>query len=103
MMQSVWTRIVLAGLIILGDSLFASESSQYSDDSHEAGNAVQLLQAAGLDSAGPGWQPPVAGTNSLQTDSNLTFKPFPAINVQLITLHEFHSFDPRAPPVPAIQ
>jgi hypothetical protein len=104
MMQSVWTKIVLAGLIILGDSSFASGSNQCGDDSHEAnGNAVQLLQPAALDDAGPRWEPPLAGVNSIQTDINLAFKPFPAANLQLTALHKYHSFNPRAPPSPANQ
>lgn len=104
MMQSIWTKIVLAGLIILGDSAFASECSQCGDDCHEAnGNTVQLLQPAALDDAGPGWKPPLALANSILTDINLAYKPFPAVNVQLTALHKFHSFNPRAPPVPAIQ
>jgi hypothetical protein len=50
MMHRVWTKIVVASLIVLGDGVFASEIKERGDDRYEAsGNVVQLSLPEVLD------------------------------------------------------
>jgi hypothetical protein len=102
MMHRVWTKIVVAGLIILGEGAFASDNNQRSNDWYEAnGNAVQLSQPTVPDDAGSRWQRSLAGTNRIQTDINLTYQIFAALTAPTSDQLKYHSFNPRAPPVPA--
>ena len=102
MMHRVWSKIVVAGLIILGEGAFASECNQCSDGRYEAsGNAVQLSQPAVLNDTGSKWEPSLAGANTIQPDINLTHQIFAAATVPVSGLLTYHPFNPRAPPVPA--
>jgi hypothetical protein len=104
MMHRVWTRIVVAGLVILGEGAFASESNQRSDDRYEAnGNAVQLSQPTVLDDAGSRGTPSLAGAYAIHPDINPAYQTFTAVTVPLSELLNYHPFNPRAPPLPANQ
>lgn len=102
MMHRVWKKVVIAGLIILGEGAIASESNQRSDDSYETNsNAVQLAQPVVLDDTGSMWKPSPAGANTIQPDISLTHQTFAAETALVSDLLKYHSFNPRAPPVPA--
>jgi len=102
MMHRVWKKIVVAGLIILGDGAFASESNERGDDRYESyGNAVQLSLPAVLDDIGSRWQSSLAGANTIRPDINLTYQVFAVVTVLVSDLLKYHPFSPRAPPVPA--
>jgi len=102
MMHRVWTKIVVAGLIILGDGSFASEINERCDDRYESnGKAVQLSLPAVLDDIGSRWQPSLAGANTIRPDINLTYQVFAVVTVPVSDLLKYHPFSPRAPPVPA--
>jgi hypothetical protein len=101
-MHRVWTKIVVAGLIILGEGAFASESNQHSDDSYEAsGNAVRLSQPVVLDDAVSRWIPSLAGAHTIQPCINPTYQVFVAVTVPVPNPPKYHPFNPSAPPVPA--
>lgn len=101
-MHSVWRKIVVAGLVILGEGTFASESSHRSDDSHEAyGDTVELSQPTFLDDTVTRWQPSLVGANTIRPDINPGYLTFVAVTVPVSALLNYHSFNPRAPPVPA--
>jgi len=100
MLHRVWKKIVVVGLIILGEGAFASERNERSDDTYEAnGNAVQLSQPTVLDNAGSKWQPSLSGANTIRTDINLTYQTFAVVTTPVSDLLKYHSFNPRAPPV----
>jgi len=102
MMHHIWTKIVVAGLIMLGEGVFASESCQRNDGRYEANSeTLQLSPPVGLDEVGSRWKSSPAGTNKLQTDINPTYQIFAAVTVPVSDLLKYHSFNPRAPPVPA--
>lgn len=102
MMHRVWLKIFVAGLIILGEDAFASESNQRIDSECEAsGNAVQLTQPIALDVTGSRWQSPLAGTNTIWSDFKLTYQTFVVVVIPVSNLLKYHPFNPRAPPVPA--
>jgi hypothetical protein len=103
MMHRVWTKIVVASLIVLGDGVFASEIKERGDDRYEAsGNVVQLSLPEVLDDIGYRWQPSLAGSNTIRLDIYLTYQSFAVVTVPVSDLLKYHPFSPRAPPVPAI-
>jgi len=103
MMQRVWAKLVIASLIIMGEGVFASESKLRSDDSPEAGSiTAQLLLLPPLD-AGESWRyPDVQASCPVWRDSDLPCLVPAVITAPLIGSPRDHTFNPRAPPVPAI-
>ena len=101
-MHRVWTKIFVAGLIILGEGAFASESNQRIDSKYEAsGNAVQLSQPIALDVTESRWYSPLAGANTVWSDIKLTNQTFAVVTIPVSDLLKYNPFNPRAPPVPA--
>jgi hypothetical protein len=102
MMHRVWEKIFVAGLIILGENAFASESNGCGDDRYKANdNAVQLSQPTVLDDIGSRWQLSLACANTIQPDINQTYLAFAVVTLPVSDLLKYHPFNPRAPPVPA--
>jgi hypothetical protein len=103
MIRRIWTKIVIAGLVILGEGAFASESNQRIDDRYEiSANAVQLSQPADLDEAGTNSKPSLAAAKSIQPVSSLAYQSIAAVSVPVSGLIKHHPCNPRAPPVPTI-
>lgn len=101
-MFRAWSKIVVTSLVILGVDVFASDNNQRIDESFEAASkAVQLSLPAVLDDIGSGWQPFLAGANTIQPNINLTYRAFSIVTVPLSVLLKYNPFSPRAPPVPA--
>ena len=103
MMHHVWTKIVVAGLIILGEGAFASESSEFGDDWYEADrNIAQLSQSLVQNADESMWQPPpLACVDATRIQTGTACQTFAAASVLLLNQLRYHSFSPRAPPVPA--
>lgn len=102
MMRSIWKKIVVACLVILGEGAFSSESNQRIDDNYEVNSkAVQLSQPSVLDDAGSRWKPSLAGTNTIRPYINKTYQTFAVVTVPVTGLHKYQPLNPRAPPVPA--
>ena len=101
-MFRVWSKIVVASLVILGVDVFASDSKQRIDQSYEAGgNAVQRSLPAVLDDFGYRWNPSEAGTYTIRPDINPACRDFVIVTPPVTGLLKYHLFSPRAPPFPA--
>ena len=102
MMQRVWAKLVIASLIILGDGVFASESTLRSDDSPEAGSiTAQPLLLPHLDAGNPPQDPDMQESDPALPDSDITWL-IPALPpAPLNGTSGHHAFNPRAPPISA--
>jgi len=102
MKHRFWTKFVVAGLVVMGEGAFASESSERGNDRYESnGNAIQLSLPEVLDDAGSGPRPPMASANSTQPGINHSTQSFTAVTAPVSDLLKYHPFNPRAPPLPA--
>jgi len=102
MMHRFLARLVMAALVILGEGVFASESTLRSDGSLEAGgiNAQPLLQPP-LDGSESPQDPDVQASGAVSQDSDLPLKVQAVFNTHSYGLPAYHAFNPRAPPSPA--
>jgi hypothetical protein len=101
-MYRVLTKFVVAALVILGDGLFASESSLRVDDCPVAHGGTILLSPPALqDDAGSGRQLPVCFAGEALPDIYQACQSSVLPAVPVPELLAYHPFNPRAPPVPA--
>lgn len=100
-MYQIWTKIVVASLILLGDSALASEINHRSDvEAVASGNTVQVSQTESLDDSGPRWQPILTGANSIQTKVNHKYKTLAPVVHSIAYTSKYDIYNPRAPPFP---
>jgi len=96
------TKIVVAGLLILGEGAFASESNGRGDDRCETnGDAVQRSQPEFQNDIWPIWQASLAAAYTIRTEIDPACQTFAPVTVPVSNLQKHHPFNPRAPPVPA--
>ena len=101
-MHRLWAKIVVAGLIILGEGALASEISQRSDDRHENGeNPALISQPVILDDSGSSCNPAFICIDGVRPQITLTHYKVAVAGVLTSDTFEYHPFNPRAPPVPA--
>jgi hypothetical protein len=102
MMQRVWAKLVIASLIILGDSVFSSESTLRSDDSHKLGSiTAQPLLLPLLDAGNPPQDQDMQESGPVWRYSDLPCLVPAVFTAPLGESPKYHAFNPRAPPVPA--
>ena len=100
-MYQIWTRIVVASLILLGDSALASEINQRSDaEAIASGNTVQVSQAESSDDSGSRWKPIFTGANSIQSKVNLRYQTLAPVVHSIAYTSNYDIYNPRAPPIP---
>lgn len=101
MMFQIWTIIVVASLILLGDSALASEINHRSDaEAVASGTTVQVSQPESPDDSVSRWQPILTGANSIQTKVNNKYKTLAPVVRSIAYTSKYGIYNPRAPPVP---
>jgi hypothetical protein len=101
-MHRLLAKLVITALVILGEGVFASESTLRNDGCLEAGgiNAQPLLQPH-LDGTESLQDPDVQASGAVSQDSDLPLKVQAVFNTHSYGLPGYHAFNPRAPPFPA--
>ena len=101
MMHTIWMRLFVTSLMLLGDYAYSSEFDSHFDvDIAACDNSIQSYQSAALDVDGTGWVPGHASDDAIrprfvfapQTIKSV-ISPFPNNS------HKYNSLNPRAPPV----
>ena len=101
MMCQIWIRIVVASLILLGESALASESNHRSDaEAIASGNTVQASQAESLDDSDSRWKPVLTGVNSIQSKVNLRYQTLTTLIHSNTYSYKYKLYNSRAPPAP---
>lgn len=99
MTYQIWTRIVVASLILLGDSAIASEISQRNDtEAVVSGNTVQISQPESLDDSDSMWQPLLTGANSIQNKVTHRYQTSTTLANANTNSSEYSLYNSRAPP-----
>ena len=99
MTHQIWTRIIIASLILLGDVASASEISQRGDIEAITGNSTTLISYSdSIDDSDSTWQPLFASSNIIQirvTGKYLTLATLVESNTYPT---EYNLYNSRAPP-----
>ena len=99
MTYQIWTRIVVAGLILLGDSAVASEISQRSDtEAVVSGSTVQISQPESLDDSDSIWLPLLMGAGSIQDKVTHRYLTSTTLAKANTNSSEYSLYNSRAPP-----
>lgn len=102
-MRRLWTKFVVASLIILGEGAFASEISQRTDDRHENVDNPAVISQSVIPADSASSYNPVASFCNDGGRPQITLTHYKAVVVSVLTSgsFEYNPFSPRAPPVPA--
>ncbi len=102
MTHQIWTRVFVAGLILLGDGVYASEINNNDDLDAVTGNSIfQIALPAVPDKGGTKWQAFIPGTNTTGTTYHPASPAISAVSHSVSATHTYHPSNPRAPPIPA--
>ena len=100
-MHRLLEKLVIAALVILGEGVFASESTLRSDGSLEAGGITAQPLPPLLDGSESPQDPDVQVSGAVSQDIDLPLKIQAVFNTHSYGLPGYHAFNPRAPPSPA--
>jgi len=99
MTHQIWTRIVIATLILMGDSALASKISHRSDaEAIASGNTVQVSQSESPDDSDTKWQPVLTDASFIQNKVNLKFQALTTLIHLNAYSSEHNLYNSRAPP-----
>jgi len=101
MTYQIWTRIVIASLILLGDSTFASEISQR--NAAEAAvnvNTIQISQTESLGDSDSIWQPLFTDASSILNEATLSYQTLTTLVYLNKHSSQYELYNSRAPPAP---
>jgi len=100
MTHQIWTRIIIASLILLGDGALASEISQRSNVETIPGNNTALISYSdAIDNSDPTWHPLFTSSNfkhNRDIKKYQTLATLVGLNTSPTKYKLYHS---RAPPV----
>jgi hypothetical protein len=103
MMHTIWMRLFVTSLMLLGDYAYSSDvNDRFDIDVAASDNPVQSYQSVLLDDDGTQWAPSLAGHNAIRP--SIRFAPQTTLSIVSRfpdSAHRYNSFDPRAPPVSA--
>jgi hypothetical protein len=103
MMNSIWMKLFVTSLMLLGDYAYSSEfDNRFDIDIAVSNNPAQSYQSTALNDDSAHWAPSPAGDNAIRL--RIRFVPQTirtAITQFPETAHKYTSLNPRAPPVQA--
>ena len=101
-MHLIWTRVLVASLILLGDGAFASEIT-HSNDVETATNSsiFKVSLPTLLDDTGSDTHAIPPGVNTAKTAFNLTSQTNAAASHLVFNANKYNPINPRASPTPA--
>jgi hypothetical protein len=103
MMHTIWMRLFITSLMLLGDYAYSSEfDSHFNADIIAGDNAGQSYQSALLDDDGTPWVPSQASGSEIRARIRFLPQIFkPAIARLPDSTRKYSSLNPRAPPLRA--
>jgi hypothetical protein len=101
MMNSIWMKLFVTSLMLLGDYAYSSEfDNRFDIDIAASNNTAQSYQSAALNDDGTQWAPSPADDHAMR--QRIRFVP-QTIKTDIArfpeTAHKYTSLNPRAPPV----